>query len=197
MFDGTGAARERNVLFAILVLGVAAPAGPRDTVRTFLAAYLKQDVNVSHLQGAVNLSPFLSKRLVGVLRDAIACEMDWARQQPPDSTDKPPFVDCCTFASSPEGIPTSFKVGKVVSLSRARTKVLVRYTYKEAHGTYSDSSIPLKSWSWTDAVVLQKDGNRYVVDDFLYLRGSPGETPSLLSESFEGCRGPKWVGFSR
>jgi len=180
-----------------MLIGLATPGTAQSSVHDFLAAYLKQDRGVSHLDGAVRLSAFLTPRLVGVLQDAIACGRDWARQQPADSTDKPPFVDCCIFASSPEGIPTDFKVGKLAHMPDGRIKVLVRYIYKDPPGTYLDPSVPLEEWSWTDAVIVQKVGQQYLVDDFLFLRGAPGEAPLLLSKSFGDCRGPKWIGDSR
>jgi hypothetical protein len=180
-----------------LALGIGSSADPEAAARAFLTAYLKQDQDVSHLEGALQLSPFLTRRLVGVLREAVACAMDWDSQQPPGSTNKPPFVDCCIFASSPEGIPTGFAVGMPVHLPDGRMQVSVEYTYNERLGTHSNPSRPLETWGWTDAVLLRKIGDQYFVDDFLYLRDSPREPPLLLSESFEGCNGPKWIGYPR
>jgi hypothetical protein len=172
-----------------LILLLSAPAGPQKVATEFLTAYVKQDQSLGNFESAQALSPFLSKRLQQVLKDAEACQADWTRQQPKDSTDKPPFVDCCFFASSPEGVPTSFRLGAVEEQPDHRQKIDVEFTYKERPGTYADPKIPLQTWSWHDAVVVAKVGSRYLVDDFVFRRDAPA---MVLSESFKECRAGRW-----
>jgi hypothetical protein len=155
--------------------------------------YVKQGEAVSNLDGLRILAPFLSQRLLGVLRDASACQRDWHRQQPKGSTDKPPFVDCCLFASSPEGVPAAFELGPTEPLPDHRYKICIDFTYKDRPGTYADPKIPLQTLRWRDAAIVALEAGRYKIDDFLFLRDSP-QSPALpLSKSFDGCRGRRWI----
>ncbi len=177
----------------VLPLVLAAAAAPETVAKDFLTAYLKQPPSVDNFAGARALAPHLSARLRKVLADAESCQADWQRQQPKGSTDKPPFVDCCFFASSPEGLPTSFALATPQALPDGRQRVTVTYTFAEAPGTYEDPNHKLESWSWRDALVLTAEGGGFVVDEFLSERDAPA-APSKLSESFGGCRGAKWIG---
>jgi hypothetical protein len=168
--------------------------GPRDVAANFLTAYLRQNKSVGTLEGTRALNRFMSKRLIRILDDATACQKDWFRQQPKDTTDKPPFVDCCLFASSPEGMPTSFSLGPISNERDGRTRVAINYEYKEGPGTYQNSTIPLQTYHWRDALLLVNTGEGYKVDDFLFLRGLPEEQPTRLSAIFDRCRGPRYVG---
>ena len=170
------------------------PPTPEAAAQQLLTVYLKQDASVDHFDGVRALAPFLTRRLLRILGDAKACQRDWRRQQPKGSTDKPPFVDCCLLASSPEGIPTAFQLGSTESLSDHRYKVFVDFTYSERPGTYSDPKLPLETWSWRDAVIVASEGGRLLIDDFLFLRESPRVPPLVLSDSFTGCRGSRWIG---
>lgn len=163
---------------AYITLALSGATTPEGAARAFLDVYLKQDDSVGPLGGVGPLTPFLSSRLRGVLADADACQADWIRQQPKGSTDKPPFADCCLFASSPDGIPTAFSLGPTERMPDHRHKVFVDFTHKDPSGTHS----------WRDALILARSGGRYQIDDFLFLGRS------LLSESFRGCRGAHWSG---
>lgn len=180
-------------MILVLLLLAAGAVTPEAVAKDFLTAYLKQSPSVENFKGAKALAPFLSTRLNKVLADAASCQADWERQQPKGSTDKPPFVDCCLFASSPEGLPTSFALATPQVLPDGRQRIAVTFTYAEAPGTYEDPEHKLESWNWVDSVVLASEGGRFVVDDFLYERDTPG-VGQALSKSFNGCRGPKWVG---
>jgi hypothetical protein len=177
-----------------LALAFASPPGPEETVNRFLELWLKSPTNDSHLKEASALDRFFTKHLQRVLNDADACQADWGSQQPSDSTDKPPFVDCCVFASSPEGIPKAFTVGRATVMPDGRWRVVVRYTYTDPPGTYADPTLPLGTWSWDDAFIVARAGGEYLLDDFVYMGQHPGEEPLLLSERFGGCQGAKWVG---
>jgi hypothetical protein len=167
---------------------------PRAVATNFLTAYLRQDKNVEDLERARSLRRFLSPRLIKVLDDAAACQTDWVRQQPKNSTDKPPFVDCCLFASNPDGIPTSFSLGPIQRENDGRYLVTINYEYKEGPGTYLDPAIKLQTYTWKDALLVVKTKDGYKIDDFLFLKNSKGKPPPRLSASFKECRGTRWVG---
>jgi hypothetical protein len=107
--------------------------------------------------------------------------------------------DCCLFASSPEGIPTTFRLGPTEELPDHRYKVFITYTFRDRPGTYLDRTIPLETWHWRDAVIVAHESGQYRIDDFVFLRDSeedpPRSPPSLLSEGFKNyCRGCHWIG---
>jgi hypothetical protein len=183
-------------LVAVALLGLTIAAGPRPetTVQEFLGLYLKQSVSTGNFEGARALGAHLTKRLRRVLEDAEACERDWARQQPRDLTLKPPFVDCCIFASPSEGLPTTFRLIGTEALPDGRQKVEVEYTIVDTPVPGGPPHSGPMSWHWRDAIVLTLVNDRYLVDDVIYLRHSPPHPPDLLSSSFRGCRGRVWVG---
>ena len=186
------------LIFSTLMQAYANPAA---VAVDFLTAYLKQGDSASALGGARRLRRFMTAHLIKVLDNAIACQKDWHRQPPKRSTDKPPFVDCCVFASNAEGIPTSFSLGPIVRERDGRYRVTINYEYKDPPGTYSDPKIPLEKWSWRDALLVAKTRHGYEVDDFLFVHDASNELakgpPTLLSATFSECRGPLWVGEKR
>lgn len=157
----------------------AGSATPRAAVERFATAYLKTEANgVLEGKARKQLAPMLSRRLLARLDEVRACQQDWIRQQPKDTTDKPPFVDCCVFSSTPDGMPASFKVSDAQALPDGRFKVVVHYAMKAS---------PQETIRWDDTYVVKKEGGRFVIDDLLY------EDGAAMSASFTNCRGAKWV----
>ena len=175
-----------------LALALAGAPGPRETVDAMLKAYLKQGADVGHLEGARALAPFMTRRFRRILEEAAACQTDWERQQPKGSTDKPPFVDCCLFASSPEGIPSAFAIGDVEALPDGRQRVRVEYTWVDP--PREGAAAAPETFRWTDAFLVALEDGAYLVDDFVFMRDVPDTPPLVLSQSFEGCQGPRWTG---
>jgi hypothetical protein len=104
------------------------------------------------------LRPLLSKRLRQQLDDAVACQADWVRQQPKGSTDKPPFVECCLFTSSVDGMPTSFELGPIKVLRDGGYQIMVDFVRNEIADAIK----------WRDAVVVIKEGDHFALDDVIY-----------------------------
>jgi len=169
------------MLFLSLLLAIATP---QNLANRFCTAYLKQH-EYGLLEGRDRrvMAPFLSARLLRQLDDARACQRDWYRQQPKGSTDKPPFVDCCLFSSTPDGMPTSYSIGETERLADGRYKIVVNYRRK----TKTDDI------RWRDALIVKKERGRYVVDDVIY----DLERPSYLSKSFGECRGRHYANARR
>jgi len=182
-----------TLALAGLALAMAGAPSPGEAVDAMLRAYLKQGADVGHLEAAQALAPFMTRRFRRVLQEAAACQSDWVRQQPKGSTDKPPFVDCCLFASSPEGIPAAFTVGAVEALPDGRQQVRVEYTWVDPPREGAGASSP-ESYRWTDAFLVAQEDGAYRVDDFVFMRDVPDTPPLVLSQSFEGCQGPRWTG---
>jgi hypothetical protein len=159
---------------------------PQDFVTRFYSAYIREHSSGLFLQGSAKraLVPLLTKRLRQQLDDAAACQTDWVRQQPKGSTDKPPFVDCCLFSSSADGMPTSFALGLTEVLPDGRYQITVDFIRKETTDVIR----------WRDAVIVKKEGDHLAIDDLVYDvdRGSGDE--GRLSKSFQDCRGGRWIG---
>lgn len=128
------------------------------------------------------MKPLLSKRLLAGLDDIHACVRDWARQQPPNSTDKPPGVDCCVFNASADWFPTSFQLQESTALPDGRRRVTIQYRF--------DS--PYEHAKWLVAVYVTREEQRYVIDDFA---GGldPGDLPWFVAEGMPECKQGKWV----
>jgi hypothetical protein len=173
------------LLISVASSGTAVPT-PESSVERFCAVYVKQK-EYGLLEGANRraMASLLSKRLLRQLDDAQACQKDWFRQQPKGSTDKPPFVDCCLFSSVPDGMPTSYRVGRSQALPEGRYEVVIDYVRK----TKTDDI------RWRDAVIVHTEDGRFVIDDVIYdIDAAPPRKPLLLSNEFTECRDGRWVG---
>jgi hypothetical protein len=101
------------------------------------------------------LSPWLGAELTDLLRRARELHDTAAREAPGE---KPPFNDGDLFSSLFEG-PSSFTVLEPAApAADGRQRVPVRFSY----GTAADAT------TWTDQVVVRREGEAYVVVDVGY-----------------------------
>jgi hypothetical protein len=139
------------------------------------------------------LHPLLSEDLRGRIDDGEACQADFIRQFPdpppvnplvPPIIYKPPFVDCCVFTSTPDGPPTSFRLGPATVLRDGRYRVFVHFFLRDDMGGIR----------WQDAAIVKREGDRFVIDDVVFDadRKPAGYLPQPVS--FPGCHGRRWVG---
>jgi hypothetical protein len=175
-------------LFLLMMLGTrSVSVAPADAVRAFATAYVKQQhAGLLDTRAAKRtLSPFLSGSLRKHMEDLRKCRSDWERQQPKGTTDKPPLVDCCFFSSMPDGVPTSFSIGKSETLPDGRSRVIVDFTL---------AFQGMDELHWQDAMIVTRENDRYVIDDVLYdVRDSDRRDNGHLAAEYEGCDGPRWV----
>jgi hypothetical protein len=154
-------------------------------VRRFCEVYVRQEEAVGLLEsnGAAELQPFLSKRLLRLAADLRECQRDWGRQQPKGSTDKPPYVDCCLLSGIADGPPDHFSLGASQRLDDGRIRITVDYTLQFAGETIR----------WSDAYIVAQQDKRWVIDDFIGDVGSdhPGDP---LMQGDPSCRDGKWIG---
>jgi hypothetical protein len=177
---------------ALLGSALAVPPSPEVAAEAFLKRYLEGGA-VAHLGHMGDVRSLLTPRLRRVLDDASACQRDWGRKLPKEwSTDKPPFADCCLFSSGSDGMPRHFRIVGTKTLPDGRRRVDVEYTFIDMFASRSTDASA--SWTHLDAVVLALVKDRYLVDDFVYVGEEPSDASLLLSESFSGCEGRKWVG---
>lgn len=178
---------------AALLMQVAAIANPVPRAQAEVAAarFCRAILGPSgfsywEFEGEVRrrMKPLLSKRLLAHLDDLHACFRDWASHQPPDSTDKPPGVDCCVFSASADWSPTGFAVRKSDALPDGRRRVTIEYRFDSAH----------EHARWNVAVYIVKEGQRYVVDDFEGGLDDPASGRWFVSADDPQCKQGKWVG---
>jgi hypothetical protein len=125
------------------------------------------------------LEPFVSRRLAGLLRGALAYRERWIAEHPPEPgpsggppvISKPPFSDGALFSSLFEG-PHRFTVGDVSEVGDTyRVNLELRY---EPPGA--------KALVWTDVAIVVKENDRYVVDDVELLGDWPFGSHGLVSK---------------
>jgi hypothetical protein len=142
------------------------------------------------------LWPFLSKRLIQKLDAAQRCEDDYLRQRP-DKDGKPAFgwLETGLFSGSNEwAIPASATVERTETMKDGAFRVYVRLTYKESFETYGKPPDPTHTFDWHIAAVVISEEGRFVVNDILLFEDDSAKITSRLTESFNGCDGPRWVG---
>ncbi len=162
----------------LLLLLASVTPSPRLVVAKFFSVYIKQDAyGLLEGKNREQLKPFLSKRLLQQLDEVVACEKDWVRQQPKDSTDKPPYIDCCLF-SVPDGMPTSYHVASVEMQKDGRYKVIVNLKMVEGR----------EHIEWREALIVVRESDHYAIDDAY----DPDRDTTPLSQGFTECKDGKW-----
>lgn len=192
----------RGTLAAVATIAICLPSSvqtavstPQALVTRFYTLCIKHHVAGLPLTASARdvLRPMLSEDLRRRIGDGEACQADFIRQFPdpppvnppvPQITYKPPFVDCCIFTSTPDGPPTSFRLGLTTVLRDGRYRVLVHFVIRDNMGGIR----------WQDAAIVKREGDRFVIDNVVFDadRKPAGYLPQPVS--FQGCKGPRWVG---
>lgn len=157
-------------LIILWLLGLLGCSGdsPRTPVENFYRLYLKiHPVGLPTKEQELAMAPYLSKRLLGLIDEARSYQETFRRQFPDR---KPPWVEGCLFASLFEG-PTQFKISSVIANSDGTSTVKVHFWYE--------------TFEWEDAVIVRKEVNKFVIDDFLMSGAGPFNPPGRLSENLK------------
>jgi len=190
------------ILTAVLTVVICLPLSaqtaastPQALVARFYTLCIKHHVAGLPLKSdAIQaLSSLLSDDLRQRIDDGEACQADFIRQFPdppptnpsiPQVIYKPPFVDCCLFTSTPDGTPTSFRLGPTKRLGDGRYEVVVNFVLRDNMGGIK----------WRDAAIVKRETDRFVIDNVMFDAGRrpAGDLPEPIA--FEGCKGPRWVG---
>ncbi len=144
------------------------------------------------------IQPFLSHRLADQLRTAQACYDDYRRQHLTSrGISRPGWLKSGLFSG--EGSHASPVYALVhrkekqddgsflvyADLEPAEAIIDRRHGPRAFHGGYT----------WEVKVHVISENGQFVVDDVRFFSQFPAEGPSrLLSESFSGCDGPRWIG---
>ena len=156
------------ILLGVLGLSGCSSNSPRTPVEDFYMWYLKtQPTGLPTKAQELGMAPHLSKRLLGLIDEARSYQENFMRQFPDE---KPPWIEGCLFASVFEG-PTRFKISSVASNSDGTSTVKVHFW--------------LETYDWEDTVIVRKEANKFVIDDFLMSGAGPFNPPVRLSESLK------------
>jgi hypothetical protein len=187
------------LLTALLVAAGLAP--PVDRAWTTVDAFYAQVVERQPLgvpEGAARrtLWPFLSVRLQHLLTDAVACERDYARQQPRGSTDKPEYgwLESGLFSGENErATPHAAELVHVEEEGGGRLRAYVRFTYRDPYaGEHPD--LPAE-YQWYGAAVLAAEHGAWRIDDFLALDDDTLDVTGDVEDVLGGCDRGRWIGY--
>lgn len=141
------------------------------------------------------LWPRLSARLRRRLTEALACERDYARQQPRGSTDKPEYgwLESGLFSGENENaLPEAAEPVHTEEEGRGRLRVYVRLTYRDPYAA-QHPDLPAE-YQWYAAAVLVPERGTWRVDDVVRLDDETLEDRGGIEEVLAGCVRGRWVG---
>jgi hypothetical protein len=191
-----------SILLVLAAAAIAAPAAPGDETGVVRSLYTyvvaTRPLGIPPEAEWRRIAPLFSRRIVGALDEARACEADYFRKHPARD-EKPEFgwLERGLFSGWVEmAIPREFKIVARKSQSSGRWRVVVRLTYHETRETYHDRPPdPRNSFSWHVEVLMQTEDGRPVIDEIVHRAEATDESSWRLSGLFEGCSGRKWTGY--
>ena len=144
----------------------------------------------------VKIAPLLSTRLRKELATAQACHDDYLRQHPRSAnSQKPGWFTTGLFSGDGErALPTEALIDH--KERRDDGSFQVRVSLSRHDTSAPPTRPPISRWkTWQVFPVVKSENGRFVVDDVrLFADDSPDGPYSLLSDSFNDCNGPHWVG---
>jgi hypothetical protein len=150
----------------------AAHSAPAEAARAFYAAYEPMPSHgLLRPEEMALLEPMMTKRLRLLLEKARAVQAKFAAEHPDE---KPPWVDGDLFSSLFEGFRT-FRIAGVEPLPDSSWRVLVELSYWE--GEERDQQT-----TWTDAAMVVREGEQFLIDDFEFLGDWPFAQKGRLSD---------------
>jgi hypothetical protein len=154
--------------------GEETPESPESLVRGFYAACFETRPTGLPTEAELKiLSPYFSSELTALFVRARKVQADYRKRHPDD---KPPLIEGDLFSSLFEG-PTGFEVGPAEKMDQ-RYKVYVRFSRVDS-GNLKDV------FRWEDAVIVRRQGNRFVIEDFEFLGHWPFKIGDRLSDALE------------
>jgi hypothetical protein len=144
-------------------------------------------------QDKIRISPLLSKRLREQLETAQSCQEDYLHQHPGPA--KVPWFNAGLFSGAGAlALPGADLVDHKTRQEDGSFLVLVWLSHGNSAG--QDSVPPASRWrNWHVSALVKSEDGRFVVDDVRLFGDDSIDSPTqLLSDSFIGCDGPRWVG---
>ena len=198
-------------LMLVLAVGGSDPAAASAAVQRFYAIVIK-DHPLGVPKGATKeaLWPLLSRRLAGQLDLLQACEDDYYRRnrarlnpEPRPGDPNPPAYLKPTIAWLERGLfsgyweqalPAELAVVAAEPSVGGSLRVRVRFTYRDTFETYGRPPTDANTFRWLGLVVVVREHDRYLIDDYVPIDEESGKTMTPLSADFRECKGERWVG---
>jgi len=160
------------------------------------AVVVLHPLGIPHGPEKVRMSPFLSKRLGEQLETAQACQADYLRQHPRAAEmPRPAWFNAGLFSGDGVlALPDAELVGHKERQKDGSFQVFVWLSHENS--AVPDSAPPTSRWkTWHVSALVKSEDGRFVVDDVRLFGDDSVDGPSrMLSDSFTGCDGPRWVG---
>jgi hypothetical protein len=142
------------------------------------------------------IMPLLSTSLRKQLQNAQACQDDYLHKSPAsDRNQKPGWFNAGLFSGEGElAAPGSELIDHKEEKDDGSFHVIVWLSRKES--LVPNSAASASSWrNWHVSVAVRVEDGRFAIDDVRIFDGLSADSPShLLTDSFAGCNGSRWVG---
>ncbi len=142
------------------------------------------------------IMPLLSASLRKQLQNAQACQEDYLHQSPAsDRNQKPVWFNAGLFSGEGElAAPGAELIGHKEQKDDGSFHVIVWLSRKES--VVPNSAASASSWrNWHVSVAVRAEDGRFAIDGVRIFDGLSADSPShLLTDSFTGCNGSRWVG---
>ena len=144
----------------------------------------------------ITIRPYLGSRLATRLQTAQACQDDYYRQHTSATgTSRPGWLKSGLFSGEgSHAQPIDAVASRKEKQSDGSFLVYLELEPKEAclgHGCKAFYG----GYTWQVVAHVVSEKGQFVVDDVRIYEGFPAKGPShLLSDSFAGCAGPRWIG---
>jgi len=142
------------------------------------------------------IMPFLSASLRQQLHNAQACREDYLHQSAAsDRNREPEWFNAGLFSGEGElAAPGATLVDHEEQTGDGLFHVIVWLSRKEPAAPNSAASA--SSWRhWHVSVAVKEEDGRFAIDDVRIFDGLSADSPShLLTDSFAGCSGSRWIG---
>lgn len=193
-----------TLMLAVMIGANARAAVPTDTVLMFYREIVKRHpLGIPTGDDKRVLSPFLSRRLIQTLAALKDCEDDYyegnrrlhAGLELGQLKSSIPWMEYGLFSGGDEmASPAEVAVSRVTPVDESKFHVHVRFTYRDTFETYGRPPDDSNTFEWVGVVVVVRDRDHYVIDDFLPVDRDTGEVEPGLSEAFPECSDGRWVG---
>lgn len=161
----------------MMVVTCLADVAPESVVQNFYSLLLKLKVSgLPNEDQLKELSPYLSTGLLRQMGHAQKYQEKFMKAHPHD---KSPLIEGDLFSSLFEGI-TQFQMSHMEPLKDGY-RVYVDFSY-------ADLPLSREITRWQDAVIVRKEGERFVIDDVEYLGNWPFKPGNKLSEVLDVSR---------
>jgi hypothetical protein len=146
--------------------------------------------------GRARIMPLLSASLRKQLQDAQACQEDYLHQSPAsERNQKPVWFNAGLFSGEGESAaPGAELIDHEEHKDDGSLHVIVWLSRKES--VVPNAVASASSWrNWHVSVAVSAEDGRFAIDDVRIFDGLSTDSPShLLTDSFVGCNGSRWVG---